>query len=118
MSTLVAQTLSNGTVSTSTANCIQGSAKAWLKCNSSTGSVVVNASYNISSITRQSAGNYTVFFTNAMSDTNFCVVGTVQYNGIFTVNTPPVSASSVVITAAGTSGSGFDSNFISLAVFR
>lgn len=70
MSTLVAQTISNGTVSTSSANVIQGSAKAWVNFNG-TGTVAIRASYNVSSITDNGTGQYTVNFTNAMSDVNY-----------------------------------------------
>jgi hypothetical protein len=70
MSTLVAQTLSNGTVSTSTANCIQGSAKAWVNFDGTTGTV--RGSYNVSSVTRVGTGDYNVNFTNAFANTNYC----------------------------------------------
>ena len=72
MSTLVAQTISNGTVSTSSANVIQGSAKAWVNFDGS--SATINASYNVSSITNRGGNTYTVNFTNAFADTNYCVV--------------------------------------------
>ena len=72
MSTLVAQTISNGTVSTSSANVIQGSAKAWCNWNGLSGaSPVVKASYNISSVTRTNTGKYTLAFTNALTDANY-----------------------------------------------
>jgi hypothetical protein len=73
MSTLVAQTISNGTVSTSSANVIQGSAKAWVNFNGSGGSSI-RASYNVSSVTRNAGGDYTVNFTNAMVDANYCAM--------------------------------------------
>ena len=73
MSTLVAQTISNGTVSTSSANVIQGSAKAWVNFNG-TGTPAIRASYNVSSITRNGTGLYTVNFNNAMTDANYAVV--------------------------------------------
>jgi hypothetical protein len=71
MSTLVAQTISNGTVSTSTANVING-AKAWVNFNG-TGTVAIRASYNVSSITDNGTGDYTVNFTTAMPDANYAV---------------------------------------------
>jgi len=49
-----------------------GVAKAWVNFNGS--SPTVRASYNVSSVTRASAGQYTVNFTNAFSDTNYAVV--------------------------------------------
>jgi hypothetical protein len=72
MSTLVAQTISNGTVSTSSANVIQGSAKAWVNFNG-TGTVAIRASYNVSSITDNGTGDYTVNFTNALPNANYAV---------------------------------------------
>jgi hypothetical protein len=71
MSTLVAQTISNGTVSTSSANVIQGSAKAWVNFNGTNASI--RGSYNVSSVTRNGTGDYTVNYTNAMPNTNYCV---------------------------------------------
>ena len=68
--TLTISTLSDGTNSTSSTNCIQGSAKAWVKFNGVT-TTTINASYNVSSITRNATGDYTVNFTNAFSDTNY-----------------------------------------------
>jgi hypothetical protein len=73
MSTLVAQTISNGTVSTSSENVIQGSAKAWVNFNG-TGTVAIRASYNVSSITDNGTGDYTINFTNALADANYCVI--------------------------------------------
>jgi hypothetical protein len=75
MSTLVAQTISNGTVSTSSANVIRGSAKAWVNWNPSSGSVVINASYNVSSVTRNGAGDYTINYTNAFVDISYVFSG-------------------------------------------
>ena len=70
MSTLVAQTISNGTISTSSANVISGSAKAWVNFNG-TGTVAIRSSYNVSSITDNGTGLYTVNFTNAMPNANY-----------------------------------------------
>lgn len=75
MSTLVAQTISNGSISTSTANVING-AKAWVNWDGSSGSGnTIRASYNVSSVTRNSTGNYTINFTNALTDGNYAVAG-------------------------------------------
>lgn len=72
MSTLVAQTISNGTVSTSTANVVNG-AKAWINYK---GTVTrgINASYNVSSVTANGTGDYTINFTNAFADANYAAV--------------------------------------------
>jgi hypothetical protein len=70
--TLTISTLSDGTNSTSATNCIQGSAKAWVNFNG-TGTVAIRASYNVSSITRNGTGDYTVNFTNAFANANYAV---------------------------------------------
>ena len=75
--TLTISTLSDGTNSTSSTNCIQGSAKAWATFGYVGAVMVTNASYNISSITRSSAGDYVLNFTNALADSNYAVFLTI-----------------------------------------
>lgn len=48
--------------------------RAWVNFNG-TGTVAIRASGNVTSITDNVQGNYTVNFTTAMPDTNYCVVG-------------------------------------------
>jgi hypothetical protein len=74
MSTLVAQTISNGTVSTSSENVIRGSARAWCNFNG-TGTVAIRNSFNVSSITDNGTGDYTFNLTNALPNANYVVVG-------------------------------------------
>jgi hypothetical protein len=73
MSTLVAQTISNGTVSTSSANVIQGSAKAWVNWGYVSSVTTVRASYNVSSVTRSGNSTYVINLTNAMPDANYAI---------------------------------------------
>ena len=75
MSTLKTNTLSNvaGTASTAIENAINGSAKAWVNFNG-TGTVAISKSYNVSSITDNATGQYTVNFTNAMPDSTYCMI--------------------------------------------
>jgi hypothetical protein len=76
--TLTISTLSDGTNSTSATNCIQGSAKAWVNFDGQTGNTTtVRASYNVSSVTYNAAGNYSINFTNAFADANYacCMSG-------------------------------------------
>ena len=68
--TLTISTLSDGTNSTSSTNCIQGSAKAWIAYKG-TSTQSIYASYNVSSVTVNGSGNYTINFTNAFADTNY-----------------------------------------------
>ena len=46
--------------------------KAWVNFNG-TGTVAINASYNVSSITDNGTGDYTVNFTSALADANYAV---------------------------------------------
>ena len=71
---------SNGIVSTADASGIlqiqsngkNTNAQAWVNFVGST--ATINASYNVSSITRIGTGNYAVNFTNAMTDANYSAV--------------------------------------------
>jgi uncharacterized protein (AIM24 family) len=125
MSTLVAQTISNGTVSTSSANVIQGSAKAWVNFYG-TGTVAIRASYNVSSITDNGTGDYTVNFTNAFTDANYAIAfsgdvnTSVSNNDVRAVNFGAPAAGSLRIFTGNnyTSVSGEDWALICLSVFR
>ena len=72
MSQLNIATLGNqaGSESTPIADVINGSARAWVNFDG-TGTVAIRASYNVSSITDNGTGDYTVNFTNAMPDANY-----------------------------------------------
>ena len=76
----------NGTVSQAVsgvdfASAAQG-AKAWVNFNG-TGTIGTNqtirSSYNVSSITKNGTGDYTVNFTTPMADANYCVNVTAGY---------------------------------------
>jgi hypothetical protein len=124
MSTLVAQTISNGIVSTSSVNVIQGSAKAWVNFNGS-GTVAIRGSFNVSSITDHSAGQYSVNFTNALTDANYSVVvsadpsdtsGGIPYCGLSYSGFSPTGSFARVRTTA--SASFQDSPTVCVVVFR
>jgi hypothetical protein len=119
--TLTISTLSDGTNSTSATNCIQGSAKAWVNFNGST--AVINASYNVSSITRNATGEYTVNFTNAMSDANYgFAISVCNIAGTATVYsqaqaTPPTTTT-IRFATTNTSGTTGDVDRASVTIFR
>jgi|GEM_PF-6759516 len=73
VTTLTTTTLSDGTNSTSSTNAIKGSAKAWAKFNNSG---TISASYNVSSITVNSTGYYTVNLTNALPNADYAAIAT------------------------------------------
>lgn len=74
MSTAKFDTLQNvaGTKSVPVSTVVDGSAKAWVNFNG-TGTVAIRGSFNVSSITDNGTGDYTINFTNAMTDANFGV---------------------------------------------
>jgi hypothetical protein len=117
--TLVLDTISNGTVSTSSENVIQGSAKAWVNFNG-TGTVAIRASYNVSSITDNGTGDYTVNFTNAFADTNYAPVTAAVASGSVNFQSPLTgvitTTSFGLYTSNGTSLT--DSSIVAVAVFR
>jgi len=123
---LTISTLSDGTNSTSSTNCIQGSAKAWVSLTGSTGAI--RSSYNVSSITRTTTGQFTVAFTNAMTDANYSVVGACSYatgaGSVFfapctsgTTAVAPTTSSFVFSTSAYNS-STYDAAYTNVSVFR
>ena len=74
--TIVADTIQDGAGnSTSMDNAIYGSAKAWAYFTYISSVLTIGASYNVSSITRASTGQYTVTFTTNLTDANYAVVG-------------------------------------------
>jgi hypothetical protein len=119
--TLVISDLSDGTNSTSATNCIQGSAKAWVNFNG-TGTVAIRGSYNVSSITDNGTGLYTVNFTNAMPNINYAVnvTGRNPFNGtageVLGLIQAPTSTTSVQIRNATTSTS-YDTDIACVSVF-
>ena len=72
MSKLKVTTIADVTDSESTdvTNVINGSAKAWVNFNGN-GTVAIRRAFNVSSITDNGSGDYTVNFTNPMPDTSY-----------------------------------------------
>ena len=71
---VVVSTLNNDTGVLATQNGMTGIAKAWVNFNG-TGTVAIRDSFNVSSITDNGTGNYTVNFTTAMPNASYAVVG-------------------------------------------
>ena len=70
MSTIIATTLSNGSVSVPTATVVNGSAKAWVNFNGS-GTVAIRDSLNVTSITDQGTGDYLTNYTNSFAAADY-----------------------------------------------
>ena len=74
--TLVANTINTDTGLFATNNAYLGIAKAWVNFNGST--AAIRSSFNVSSITKNGTGDYTVNFTTAMPDANYVTNITMQ----------------------------------------
>ena len=128
--TITCGTISDGTNSTSSTNCIQGSAKAWGRFTSNTGAITASQYYNVSSVTLTATGVYTVAFTNSLIDANYSAVAacstdnsnSVQVISMFNnantnANVAPTS-SGFVFSSRTTGGTGYNEAYVCFAVFR
>jgi hypothetical protein len=123
------QTLTNKTLTTPTIDSAQfatvsGTAplyacRAWVNFNG-TGTVAIRASGNVTSITDNGTGDYTVNFTTAMSDANYSAVSTSSnyltvlntYGAVFTTTAVRVFCWQTNITTA------VDPTIASVQIFR
>ena len=96
--------------------------RAWVNFNG-TGTVAIRASGNVSSITDNGTGDYTVNFTTAMPDANYSALvnaGDATFNVRFAFpyyGTAPTTTS-IRIGTSNFSGSNFDLSYIVAAIFR
>ena len=122
-------------LSTASGSAPSYSARAWVNFNG-TGTPAIRASGNVTSITDNGTGDYTVNFTNSMPDINYSTnistapsygVGNVvvavnsQNSGLSEV-APTVSSTRMATRYLGsgssTDGVAFDSKYINVAIFR
>jgi len=119
---IVTSTINDDTGVLATQNGMTGIPKAWCNFNGTSGASI-RASYNVSSITRNSTGVYTVNLTTAMANANYAVCGGVAYqagfasNPVFEVDsTAAISTSSFQFYVVTGNQSVTDANFIYFAV--
>jgi len=131
MSTAKFDTLStlDGSQSVPVSTVAQGSAKAWVNFNG-TGTVAIRASFNVSSITDNGTGDYTVNFTNAMVDANYSAVvgvcaqgGAATFPNVFSnVSTYGPAAPTTTAFRIGAfnhvSSAGKDPEYVTASIFR
>jgi len=104
--------------------------RAWVNFNG-TGTVAIRASGNVSSITDNGTGDYTVNFTTAMPDANYSAVANSDTNSGFSPQAPQMfvsvlSNSTVAPTTSGfrlstrrmSDGLGVDQTYVTVSVFR
>ena len=97
--------------------------RAWVNFNG-TGTVAIRASGNVSSITDNGVGNYTVNFTTAMVTSSYAMCATAQSDGVanngFVLPGVFTTTSANAITMSGGTAGGtlYDCPVVSVAIFR
>lgn len=88
-----------------------GVAKAWVNFvgNGSIGACTINASYNVTSVTKTTTGTYTIVFTTAFSDADYvifpaCETNTSNNLGQINESTPPTTGQCSVRSVNGSNG--------------
>ncbi len=93
-------------------------AKAWVNFDG-TGTVAIRDGGNVSSITDNGEGNYTINFTNAFSSSNysgFHLSGSLGSGSYHLVSPHTVTTSSLRVNGAGPSGNPVDRDFVTIGV--
>lgn len=101
-----------------------GVCRAWVNFNG-TGTVAIRASFNVSSITDNGVGDYTVNFTNALSDANYAASagigqgtgGALGSGGVFAFAAPTTTAIRMQTVNAAGSGT-VDPAYVTITVHR
>lgn len=116
MSTIVTSNVSDGTLSIPTTYVTNGSAKAWVNFNG-TGTIAARDSLNVTSLTDNGTGSYTINLTNSAANTSYCVTATKQNATVNTdfgttddLSNRSSSAFLVVSIEAGTLTDSFNMN--------
>jgi hypothetical protein len=110
----------------STATAIGGTtAQAWVRFAGATSSIY--GSFNVSSITRNGTGDYSINFTTAMPNVNYSSLGTAGDNGPGVASSTPTYVRPCAYTttyvrvgvgySSGSTQALFDYNSISVAIF-
>ncbi len=101
-----------------------GICRAWVRFNG-TGTPAIAGSFNVTSITDNGTGNYTINFTNALSSANYAVVGTAKQTDssaverLYHVQPYTYLTTSVSIRVAEpTSGANTDPNALDAALIN
>jgi hypothetical protein len=119
----IVQTADGSGVMKLQSNGVTTNALAWVNFNG-TGTVAIRSSYNVSSITDNGVGDYTVNFTTAMTDENYSIVGSCSPNitgssgRIFSApkSTAPTT-SAIRVATASASNTLEDQQYVSVTIF-
>jgi len=136
--TLTSPTLTTPSINSAPFSTVSGSAplfgcRAWVSFDG-TGTVSTNQTIrvdgNVDTVYKNATGDYTITFTTAMPDVDYCVVGSVRQaaglgsgNAALVLTQPPSGTatpqtSSIRIWSQGGAGGLADSNYINVSIFR
>ena len=91
-------------------------AKAWVNFNG-TGTVAIRDSYNVSSITDNSTGNYTVNYSTAFSNANYCVNASVRNFSVIAASGGSITTTGVTVNTNNASMTSEDTSYVFVSIF-
>lgn len=94
--------------------------RAWVNFNG-TGTPAIRASGNVTSITDNGTGDYTVNFTTAMSDTNYVVTGLSRSSGVasgFAIQVETYNTSSTRFLTLNSGLNAYDPVQVNIVIHR
>lgn len=128
MSTIQCTNISkqDGSASVPVNTIINGTAKAWAFFNGA-GLVITRAAFNVSFVTDNGTGDYTVYFSTPMPDTNYTVTGGGQVDTSGAAGAPYVgiyrsasaqTTSTVRISTTNSAVAAMDYSIVCVVIFR
>jgi len=116
--TLTTPTINSAQIATVSGTAPLYMARAWVNFNG-TGTVAIRGSGNVSSITDNGTGAYTVNFTTAMSDANYSAVANDNFaSNPHTIRAYSYATTSVAIQVFQPGIASYDADTVSVAIFR
>ena len=122
--TLVANTINTDTGLFLTNNAYLGIAKAWVNYNGTAGTLT--NSFNVSSVTKNATGDYTINFTTAMPNATYAATfgarndgggSGANYQVVVKTGTTPTTTALNIFCGAPSNGAAYDSAYIFASIF-
>ena len=95
-------------------------AKAWVNFNGTTSPGTIRSSYNVSSVTKNAAGDYTVNFATAMADANYSAFVTTGSSATINVkgsDGPRTTSNIQIFSRDVVTDSQSDPSFVNVSIF-
>jgi len=102
-------------------NSVTTNALAWVSFTGSSGSI--RSSYNVTSVTRNGTGDYTITFTNALTDANYSALmsggngNTVSVAPVFDIGQAPTTSTFRALAYLRSTGAATDLTYTNVAIF-